>query len=47
MLINDQLSVVKEVQPIQGEQTPSVHVRYYFHVRFGLVVILSFLSFLS
>lgn len=42
MLINDQLSVVKEVQPSQGEQTPNVHVRY-FYVRFGLVVILSFL----
>lgn len=41
MLINDQLSVVKEVQPSQGERTMNVHAHYYFHVHFRLVVILS------
>lgn len=42
MLINDQLSVVKEVQPSQGEQTESVHAHYYFHVHSVLWLFLDF-----
>lgn len=33
MLISDQLSVVREVQPSQGEQTEAVHDHHRFHVR--------------